>query len=99
MQRMNYSGTFRKVFGIHYLCIVCKRNDIKKPVNYYDDNFLKHRGPFPVTVHGVCFNCAKTTRRFFTKLKKLHLKEMPLYINDDNLFIRNLAINRLKKGE
>jgi hypothetical protein len=99
MQRMNYSGTFRKVFGIHYLCIVCKRNDIKKPVNYYDDNFSKHRSPFPVTVHGVCFNCAKITRRSFTKLKKLHLKEMPLYINDDNLFIRNLAINRLKKGE
>jgi hypothetical protein len=45
----------------------------------------------------ICVSCGRRTRRMLKKLGKMDPMELPIYINNSNIFIRNRASELLNK--
>ena len=102
MQRMNHTGIARKAFVIKYMCEVCRV--IVDKYNLYNKNLTVSKKPKIDHIVGdgtyrVCSKCLKETKQKLRSLNALPIEEMPLYVNDDNIFVKNRSIERLREGE
>ena len=80
-------------------CEVCHRVRSLPEVYYIDLNFTYPvRDPRQVVSykHGICYNCFKETKRLIEEINKGPVEELPLYISDKNVFIRDFAARKLK---
>jgi len=101
MQIRNYTGIARKVFVIKYMCEVCRV--IVDKYNLYNKNLTVSKKPKIDHIVGdgtyrVCPKCLKETKQKLRSLNALPIEEMPLYVNDDNIFVKNRSIERLREG-
>jgi hypothetical protein len=95
--RRDYSSIARKAFKIESLCFVCGEETESRI--YFNKNFKKVEDLFiPGEFFKLCTKCQKKTRTRLRELKAMPIEQMPLYINDDNIFLQYRAVERLKKG-
>jgi len=101
MQRKNYSSIARRALITTYECEVCKR--YLQKMRFFNEDFSKAKVSYSDfvlggRVHRICYKCARETHTRLSLVNELALDRMPLYINDENIFIEKRAIERLKKG-
>jgi hypothetical protein len=100
-RRRDYSGIARKAFVVQYECDVC--HEFLARVRLYENDFtvsskdIEKRKETDDT-YRVCKKCVEVTKTKLSLLNEIVLDQMPLYINDDNIFVQKRAIERLKKG-
>jgi len=96
-----YTSIARKAFIIENLCWLCKKVTKSKKFYYEDFATTKKRGDrhAPGNLYRLCMKCCKETRKQLQELNALSIEQIPLYINDDNIFIEKRAIERLRKGK
>jgi hypothetical protein len=98
-RRIDYTGIARKVFLSLSLCKVCGKKTKKYRVFTLDFETVP-RFTIPRTgLYKVCPKCMKKTGAKLSTINELPLLEMPLYVNDSNIFVEKRAIERLRKGE
>ena len=70
-------------------CEVCGK--IFTEYLYLDINFSHEIPEF----YRICKPCRKETNKLLKKVKKMEMKQLPLYINDKNIFVKEAVKNRL----
>ena len=100
-RKMDYSSMARKAFEVQYECDVCHEFLVK--VRLYESNFTISRKYIEERkesgdTYRVCRKCIEATSEKLFLINKLSLDQMPLYINDDNIFVQKRAVDRLNKG-
>lgn len=83
--------------GATPFCEVCNRNTfdyLTVNINLEQDSIISNiRGTYRI-----CPKCFKDTQKVIKKMRKVPLIKLPLYINHNNLFVKNYVAERLKKG-
>lgn len=100
-RRLNYSGIARKAFIVEKPCWLCKKDTKSKKFYYEDFSTTKKHGDrhAPGELYRLCMKCSKETIKKLQEINELSLDQMPLYVNDENIFIEKRAVERLKKGK
>ena len=91
-QRMNYSGLARRLFAV--LCPLCYNTILEGGIHYV--NIRLEKMVILNKAYSLCSECLKDTKKQIKKITKGPPEELPLYINDKNIFIREHATKRLK---
>lgn len=87
----NSSG-WTGMFGSTPGCAICK----KAPSNYIDCNInFDNKITSSNDVYTVCLSCSRETKKLLKKVKKMKVAQLPLHINDKNIFVREAVKNRL----
>ena len=92
MQRMNYSGLARRLFAVQ--CSLCSNTILEGDIHYV--NIRLEKMIILNKAYRLCSECLKETKKQIKKITKGSPEELPLYINDKNIFIREHATKRLK---
>ena len=81
-------------------CLCGKVVTYKKGTFIFDiDLKVRRKSNNKVKKYTVCNECFDTSDRLIRQVGRMPFEEMPLHINDDNIFVVRAVSNRLKKGE
>jgi len=98
-QRRNYSELAENLFEVKPLCRVCHEFTLDSKI--YDENFNLLYDGYSSDVEQqmhVCIKCGQDTKTRLKLVQELPQDELPLYINDDNIFVSKRAKDRLKEN-
>ena len=101
-KRMDYSSIGRRAFIVQFECDVC--HEFLARVRLYENDFTISGKDIEKCkenddTYRVCKKCVKATAKKLSLLDELSLDQIPLYINDENVFVQKRAVERLKKGQ
>ena len=91
-QRRSYSSLTRNIFQTQ--CHVCHQFFLVYEIQIVDIN-LKKCKELDLQGYAICKNCHKETVALINNLVP---EDLPLYISDSNVFVREYAIKELKRS-
>jgi hypothetical protein len=100
-RRMDYEGIAKRAFGIKYECFICKEDydllfsvyinlELVPTKQNASKRIKKDRQIFHL-----CDKCLKESRKQVKRARRMNPKNLPLLISDPNIFVREVAIQRL----